>query len=88
MSVPASVLSTVAGRYAFRPLPATVAVKDGQRLFLRTAAGTEVELIPLSETNFVSADGDLRLRFVKDDAGKVTQAIEYQDGSRLQGRKL
>jgi len=88
VSVAASALSAVAGRYAFRPLPATVTVKPGGRLSVRSAAGIQVELIPLSETDFISADSDLRFRFVKDEAGRVSKAIEYQDGSRLEGRKL
>lgn len=52
-------------------------VVDGDRLFRGTGPGRS-ELLPENATTFFATDGDFRIEFVRDAAGKVTEARVWQ----------
>lgn len=63
-------------------------VRDGARLFYRTSGNIKLTLIPESASMFYIKTADSELRFVRDDAGKVSHLIMIEDGEDLRARRL
>ena len=71
-----------AGRYeiGIRSPPVVLTVEvEGDRLFAATG-GPRTELLPENATTFFSADTDVRVQFVRDAAGQVTELRVWQGG--------
>lgn len=54
--------------------------KEENRLFAQVTGQAKVEIFPESETKFFYKVVDAQITFVKDDKGKVTELILYQNG--------
>jgi CubicO group peptidase (beta-lactamase class C family) len=71
-----------AGRYeiGIRSPPVVLRIEvEGDRLFGSTGA-LRMELLPESADTFFSAESDVRLQFVRNDAGQVTELRLWQEG--------
>lgn len=71
-----------AGRYEIpiRSPPVVMLIEtDGGKLYRGSGAG-RVELLPESQTSFFAMDSDMRIEFVRDSTGKVTEARVWQGG--------
>ncbi|HJR57799.1 MAG TPA: serine hydrolase [Vicinamibacterales bacterium] len=64
-------------------------IADGGRLFRSTgpAGGQRAELLPENPDTFFAADSDLRVQFVRDAAGQVTEARIWQGGQERRAQK-
>jgi hypothetical protein len=64
-------------------------VADGDRLFRSTGpgAGQRAELLPESADTFFAVDSDLRVQFVRDADGRVTEARILQGGQERRAPK-
>ena len=71
-----------AGRYEIpiRSPPVVMLIEtDGGKLYRGSGLG-RVELLPESSTTFFAMDSDMRIEFVRDSSGKVTEARVWQGG--------
>jgi CubicO group peptidase (beta-lactamase class C family) len=78
-----------AGRYAIpvRSPPVIVSIEtDGGKLFAN--AGGRLELLPESATAFFALGADVRIEFVRDASGKVTEARVWQGGVEQRARRV
>jgi hypothetical protein len=65
-------------------------IADNGRLFRSTGprANQRAELLPESADTFFALDGDLRIQFVRDAEGRVTEAKIMQAGTEVRAPKL
>jgi len=71
------------GRYEIpiRSPPVVMLIQtDGGKLYRGSGPG-RVELLPESESTCFAMDSDMRIEFVRDSSGKVTEARVWQGGS-------
>ena len=68
-----------AGRYQPNPAITVTVSREGDKLMFASAGG-KVELLPESENSFFSIALPVTIRFVKDEAGKVTHLILLNNG--------
>jgi CubicO group peptidase (beta-lactamase class C family) len=71
------------GKYELRPNFILTVRRDGDRLITQATGQPEFEIFPESETRFFVKVFEAQITFVKDDTGKVTQAILNQGGERV-----
>ncbi|MHC4629251.1 MAG: serine hydrolase [Planctomycetota bacterium] len=64
----------------------TIARKDGH-LFSQAPGMPKLEILPLSETEFAVKGFDIKITFVKDEAGEITSLIVYQAGTEVKAQK-
>jgi CubicO group peptidase (beta-lactamase class C family) len=79
-----------AGRYELpvRSPPVILSIEtEGGKLF-GDAAGNRLELLPESATAFFALSSDVRIEFVRDAAGKVTEARVSQGGVEHRARRV
>jgi len=69
--LPEKALEACEGEYAGRFVPALRVKRQGDRLAVRHGEGEPDILIPVSETEFVSEDGEDRVEFVRGPDGRV-----------------
>ncbi len=69
-----------AGRYQPNPSITVTVSREGDKLMFETPANGKVELLPETENSFFSNALPLTIRFVKDEAGKVTHLILLNHG--------
>jgi CubicO group peptidase (beta-lactamase class C family) len=77
-----TVYKDFAGRYEIpiRSPPVVMLIQnDGGKLYRGSGPG-RVELLPESSTRFFAMDSDMRIEFVRDASGKVTEARVWQGG--------
>ena len=70
-----------AGRYLLGPVAAIVR-REGPRLLVKVGPQPELELLPISGTEFVVVEGPARLVFEKDVSGAVAGFSVWQGGQR------
>ncbi len=86
--ISADTLQQYVGEYsAGEGLKYTVRVREN-RLFLERANGSEVELVPESESVFYSRGTEFRKIFVRSTEGQVVELIDRRKGSDLRFRKV
>jgi CubicO group peptidase (beta-lactamase class C family) len=71
VSVDAGKLDEYAGRFLVSPDRVLTVNREGAKLFAQPTAEGRFELLPISETEFVRRDQNIRYTFVKDASGKV-----------------
>ena len=62
--------------------------KEGDKLFGAPEGETKAELVPRSETEFDVPSVDVKVKFVKDDTGKVTHMVLTGHGEEMQAKKI
>jgi hypothetical protein len=75
-----------AGEYKFPQLTVTVTKEEG-KLFAQVSGQPKIELLPRSESEFYSNLVVLKIRFIKDDQGKVVKMTINQSGIEMEGIK-
>ena len=73
--VPAEVLARYVGRYALQPGMDIEITLDGETLFAEPTGRTPAELIPTSQTQFVTPGDDARVTFVSEDGGPASRIL-------------
>jgi hypothetical protein len=83
-----SVYATYVGQYELSPnRTAAITVENG-RIFLQPSGQTKEELFPESETMFFPLIQDIRIIFVKDAAGQVTELVWRQGNQEFKAKKI
>jgi hypothetical protein len=83
-----SIYAAYAGQYELGPnRTATIMVENG-RIFLQPGGQTKEELFPESETMFFPLIQNIRIIFVKDAAGQVTDLIWRQGSQESRAKKI
>jgi uncharacterized protein DUF3471 len=62
--------------------------KEGDKLFGQPTGDSKEELIPDSETEFTVSNVEAKVKFVRDDKGKVTLIVVKLEGQEMQGKKI
>ena len=60
---------------------------DGGKL-IANAGGTRLELLPESATAFFALSADVRIEFVRDASGKVTEARVWQGNAEQRAHRI
>jgi pimeloyl-ACP methyl ester carboxylesterase len=87
IEVPAAILQSYAGKYGAGPFEMTVTLKDGQ-LLLQTPGVPPLPMFAESQTKFFMKNFQVEVEFIKEAAGKITQAIVYQSGDSFKLDRL
>lgn len=81
------VLDDYTGEYEL-PSYRLIVTREGDRLFGQPQGDTREELVPQSETEFTAAGIGAKIKFVKDDKGKVTHMVVSLKGETFEGKKI
>ncbi|MFL6278204.1 MAG: DUF3471 domain-containing protein [Blastocatellia bacterium] len=81
------VLDTYTGQYD-APFGTLTISRDGDKLFGAPEGQEKAELIPISETEFDVPSVGVKVKFVKDDSGKITHMVLNHDGEEIQAKKI
>ncbi len=82
------ILATYVGEYEIPSIMTFSVTKEQDKLFLQGEGQEKVELFAETETKFFLKVNDAQLEFVKDDSGKVTNAILNQGGREAEAKKI
>ncbi|HEX4349200.1 MAG TPA: serine hydrolase, partial [Verrucomicrobiae bacterium] len=77
-----AVYDSLLGNYDYGNGAVLTVTRDGSHLFAQLTGQPKFEIFPKSETEYFWKVADAQVTFVKDAAGKVTQAIHHQ-GERI-----
>jgi CubicO group peptidase (beta-lactamase class C family) len=83
-----SVYDAYAGRYRIGPDAVLTVTREGDRLMIRPPGQPRVEVLPESETEFFLKAAEVKLRFVKDEKGKVTHLVVVRGKSEDRAERL
>jgi CubicO group peptidase (beta-lactamase class C family) len=82
VSVDAARLNEYTGRFLVNPDRVLTLTQQGGRLYAEPTASPKFELLPVSETEFLRKDADIRYTFVKSTSGSVdTIRLNFAEGS-------
>jgi hypothetical protein len=70
------------------PMFVLTITKEGERLFGQPPGDTKEELIPESETEFNVTNVNAKVKFVRDEKGKVTHIVVNLNGETFEGKKI
>jgi len=87
VDVPANVLQSYVGTYAWRDKGLTVSLDNG-RLLAQAPGQANAPLFAESETKFFFRTSEVEVEFTKDPKGKVTRAVIYQDGEVIKASRM
>jgi CubicO group peptidase (beta-lactamase class C family) len=76
------------GTYEFEPENVINVTKQDNRLFIAPPGQPEVEIFPLSETQFLVKAFDAEITFVKIESGEVTKLIFHVGGNDMAAKKI
>ncbi|MEN3331880.1 MAG: hypothetical protein V7641_1245 [Blastocatellia bacterium] len=62
--------------------------REGDKLFGQPDGDSKEELVPDSETDFSVSNVGVKVKFVKDDSGKVTHIVLNVQGQEVQAKKV
>jgi len=83
LKVDSKILDSYVGRYEISPGLAATIVRRGDHLMGQAGQGPEVELLPVSEAEFLVSEGPAQIVFLKDAAGKVVSFKRWQNGQEF-----
>jgi len=88
VKVAEKILKLYVGDYELQPGFVLSVTLEGTQLSTQATGQVKVEVYPESETKFFLKVVDAQIEFVKDEAGKVTKLILYQNGQKLDAKKI
>jgi hypothetical protein len=88
VKVAEKILKQYVGDYELQPGFVLSVTQEGTQLSTQATGQVKVEVYPESETKFFLKVVDAQIEFVKDESGKVTKLILYQNGQRLEAKKI
>lgn len=80
-------LDDYVGEYEL-PIGILVITREGDRLFGQPRGETKEELTPEPDGSFSVTNVNARVKFVRDDKGKVTQIVVNLNDQEMQGKKI
>ncbi len=87
VSVPAEVLHSYVGLYNGGEAPVTIGMEGGH-LTIQLPGQSAFPLFAESQSKFFLKVSELEIEFNKNSAGKVTQAVIYQDGAAVKAPRM
>ena len=87
VKVDPKVYDAYVGQYE-TPFGTLTVSKEGDKLYGQPDGDTKEELVPDSETDFSVAAVGVKVKFVKDDSGKVTHIVLNVQGQEIQAKKV
>ena len=81
------VLDTYVGEYD-APFGVLVISRDGDKLYGAPRGEEKAELVAISETEFDVPSVGVKVKFVKDDSGKITHMVLNHEGQEMQAKKI
>ncbi len=82
------ILASYAGSYEIRPGAVAKIWVDGRKLMVQPGPQNPVELVPVTDTEFVILEGPVKVVFEKDAAGKVLLLRAWQNGQVFDSKKI
>lgn len=81
-------LDDYAGRFLVNPDRVLTIRREGAKLFAQPTADIGFEMLPLSETEFVRGDQNIRYTFIRGENGKADGVKVRFDGGEVQARRI
>ena len=86
-SVDAGKLDEYSGRFLVSPDRVLTVAREGSRLFAEPTGDPKVEMLPISETEFIRSDEDIRYAFIRGENGKVDSVrLRFEGGGTVAPR--
>ena len=82
-----SIYDTYVGEYELGPNFILTVTREGDRLMTQATGQQQIEIFPLSETEFFPKVMEARITFVKGPDGKVSQLVLRQNGREMPARR-
>jgi hypothetical protein len=86
VKVDPKIFDDYAGQYEFDQTASVTILRAGDKLFIE-AGGQRVELLPVSETTFVSDGRDSQITFTKNEKSEVTGFITTQNDTLVRFKR-
>jgi CubicO group peptidase (beta-lactamase class C family) len=80
VQVDSSVLQTYTGKYNFAPQVFLTVTREGGQLFVQLTGQSRFQIFPQSQNRFFLTVVDAEVEFARDETGKISKAILYQNG--------
>lgn len=87
VQIPDSVLQTYAGNYELGPKFILTISVEGGKVYAQATGQNKFDIVAESQNKFFATIGLIEIEFVKDEQGKVSKLILYQNGQR-EAKKL
>ena len=87
VKVDPKVLDTYVGQYD-APFGVLIISRDGDKLYGAPRGEEKAELVATSETEFDVPSVGVKVKFVKDDSGKITHMVLNHEGQEMQAKKI
>jgi len=81
-------LHLLTGRYEIMHAGVLTVTTEADRLYAQLSGQAKFEIFPLSDTEFFWKIVDARIKFMKNDKDEVNEAVIFQAGQELRGKKL
>lgn len=81
VTVPEDILQQYTGKYQLAANFILTVTHEGSRVYGQATGQDKLELFPESQTKFFLKIAPIEIEFIKDEAGKVSKAILYQNGT-------
>src|SRR5215211_6556284 len=82
VSLEASKLDEFAGRFLVSPDRVLTIYREGNKLFAQPTADAKFEFVPISDSEFIRTDQNVRYTFVRNAGGKVEAVkLQFNDGA-------
>jgi CubicO group peptidase (beta-lactamase class C family) len=81
-------LQLLTGRYEIMHAGVLTVTTEADKLYAQLSGQPKFEIFPLSDTEFFWKVVDARIKFMKDDKGEINEAVIFQGGQELKGKKL
>jgi len=88
IKVAEKILKQYVGDYEIQPGFVLSVTLEGTQLFTQATGQVKVEVYAESEAKFFLKVVEAQIEFVKDETGKVTKLILYQNGQRIEAKKI
>ncbi|MCB1025739.1 MAG: serine hydrolase [Acidobacteria bacterium] len=88
VAVAPSILDTYIGEYELAPNFILTITRDGEKLMGQATGQAKVELVPVSESDFVITAINGNISFEKDSGGNVTGLMLSQNGQKIPAKKI
>ncbi len=79
--MPEDLLQQYTGKYQLAPNFILTVTHEGSRVYGQATSQDKLEMFPESQTKFFLKIAPIEIEFIKDEAGKVSKAILYQNGT-------
>lgn len=88
VKVTAAELQACVGQYLYAPGAIATITRDGPQLFAQLTGQSRAPIFPIATDTFEWHITAAKVRFIKDDTGKVIKAVHEQNGATLEAPKI